>query len=103
MQPIVTSLRIQNTLATVESEIDLSLSMSGFISRHMIKNLKCDVTHVFTPFLCHTFLDPSLSSVTYFLDSPHIPLTACLPDFLDQDPLLINNIGLELLLWGCRI
>src|SRR6218665_715375 len=54
MQPVVTSLRIQNKLITAESEI--SLSMSGFMSRPMIKKFKkCDITHVFTPSPCHTF------------------------------------------------
>ena len=61
MQPVATSLRIQNTLVTAESEI--SLSMSGLMCSPMIKNgLKCDVTRVFTPLSPvtdrHTFLDP---------------------------------------------
>src|SRR6218665_1731587 len=60
-QHIVTSLRIQNTSVTAESEI--SLSLSGFMCRPMIKMfLKCDVTRVFPPLPSvtdrHTFFDP---------------------------------------------
>ena len=59
MQHIVTSLRIQNTSVTAESEI--SLSMSGFMCRPMIKDFQSVTSHVSLPPLPvtdrHTFLD----------------------------------------------
>src|SRR6218665_3674625 len=70
MQHIVTSLRIQNTSITAESE------MSGFMCRLMIKNILSVTSHVSLPPTPvtdrHTFLDPLPleRDMTYFLDGP---------------------------------